>query len=93
MEELTLEAPLRAGGRARVALEELMAYQQVPAASVAVIEDGEVAWATGHGVAEDGTAIPIGPETVFQCCSISKHVAMVARCGWSRRGGSASTTT
>jgi CubicO group peptidase (beta-lactamase class C family) len=77
MEQLTLEAPLRAGGGTRVPLEELMAYQQVPGASVAVIEDGAVAWASGHGVAEAGTTIPVGPETVFQCCSISKHVAMV----------------
>jgi CubicO group peptidase (beta-lactamase class C family) len=54
-----------------------MAYHATPGLSVAVIDDGEIAWARGYGVIEAGSAEPVTADTIFQCCSISKHVAMV----------------
>lgn len=56
---------------------ERMAYYKTPGLSLAVINQGEVEWAQGYGVLEAGRAEPVTPETIFQACSISKHVAMV----------------
>lgn len=56
---------------------ELMAYYTTPGLSVAVINNGELEWAHGYGVLEAGRPEAVGPKTIFQACSISKHVAMV----------------
>ena len=61
----------------RTTLAERMAFYKIPGVSVAVINNGEVEWAKGYGVLEAGKAEPVTPETIFQVCSISKHVAMV----------------
>lgn len=61
----------------RATLAERMAFYTTPGLSVAVIKDGTVAWARGYGVVETGRSIPVTPDTIFQACSISKHVAMV----------------
>lgn len=56
-------------------LSELMTWYQIPGVSVAVgQEDGQL-WAAGYGVIGAGVATEVGPRTVFQACSISKHVA------------------
>lgn len=53
---------------------ERLEHYNVPGVSVAVISGGRVEWARGFGVmAKDGK--PVGPETLFQAASISKHVA------------------
>ncbi len=53
-----------------------MAYHKTPGISVAVTNNGELEWAKGYGVLESGSLAPVTTETIFQVCSISKHVAM-----------------
>jgi len=55
-----------------------MEHHEVPAVSIAVINDYKIQWARGYGVVEaDGTE-PVTPETLFQAASISKPVAAMA---------------
>lgn len=49
----------------------------VPGVSVALIEDGEVAWARGWGLADVDSGRPVTPDTLFQAASISKPIAAV----------------
>jgi CubicO group peptidase (beta-lactamase class C family) len=49
----------------------------IPGASIAVIRDGELAWAHAWGVPEAGRPDPVTPRTLFQAGSISKPVAAV----------------
>jgi CubicO group peptidase (beta-lactamase class C family) len=46
----------------------------VPGVSVAVLDQGRIAWAKGYGVVTPGGAA-VTPETLFQAASISKPVA------------------
>jgi CubicO group peptidase (beta-lactamase class C family) len=49
----------------------------VPGVSIAVIRDGQIAWAKGYGVASvNGPAVT--PDTLFQAASISKPVTALA---------------
>jgi CubicO group peptidase (beta-lactamase class C family) len=49
----------------------------VPGVSIAVIRNGQIAWAKGYGVAaKDGQ--PVTPDTLFQAASISKPVTSLA---------------
>ena len=43
--------------------------------SIAVIEDGRLAWAKAYGVADTGTGRALTPETLLQAASISKPIA------------------
>ncbi|HET9920392.1 MAG TPA: serine hydrolase [Ktedonobacteraceae bacterium] len=61
----------------RTTLAERMAFYRTPGVSVAVVNNGEIEWARGYGVLEAGRAEPVTTETIFQVCSVSKHVAMV----------------
>lgn len=74
---ITRGAPLWSQDTERVSILERMAYYTTPGLSVAVINDGAIEWARGYGVLEAGRPAPVAPETIFQACSISKHVAMV----------------
>jgi len=56
-------------------LVELMNLYRVPGLSIAVEQDGERPWAAGYGTVAADAPTPVGPQTVFQACSISKHVA------------------
>ncbi|HWO63260.1 MAG TPA: serine hydrolase domain-containing protein [Umezawaea sp.] len=51
----------------RVALPDLMALYRVPAVSIAVDGDGVAPWSAAYGTATTST--------IFQACSVSKHVA------------------
>lgn len=57
---------------------ERMDFYQVPGVSVAIIEDGEVAWAHAWGVADTETRAPVTVETLFQAASISKPIGALA---------------
>ena len=46
----------------------------VPGLSIALIRNGETAWAHGFGVMNTETRQPVKPETVFEGCSLSKPV-------------------
>lgn len=67
-------------------LEERMAHHNVPGVSVAVLVDGEVAWARGWGVADTETGTRVTPATLFQAASISKPVAALAAMGLVEEG-------
>jgi CubicO group peptidase (beta-lactamase class C family) len=56
-------------------LAEQMRTGKVPGVSLAAGDlDGEL-WADGYGSTGDAESNPIGTQTIFQACSISKHVA------------------
>lgn len=56
-------------------IEDRMRQFNVPGASVAVIDDGRLAWAHAWGVKEAGGEDPVTTETLFQAGSVSKPVA------------------
>lgn len=56
-------------------LRDRMAHYNVPGVSVALLEDGEITWARGWGVADSETGRPVDETTLFQAASISKPVA------------------
>ncbi len=62
----------------RWALVERMSDSHVPGLSIAVIDDGKIAWARGFGVREGGTNEPVTSSTLFEAQSISKAVAATA---------------
>lgn len=53
---------------------ELMKEFNVPGVSVALIEDGEVAWRGGFGRLRSDKDSPVTPESIFQAASISKPI-------------------
>ncbi len=59
-------------------LTDRMAQYRVPGVSIAVVEDGRIAWARGFGVTVAGTSDPVTPATLFQAASISKPIAATA---------------
>ena len=63
---------------ARTSLADRMAELGVPGVSVAVLVDGEIAWARGYGLADVESGRPVTPNTLFQAASISKPVAALA---------------
>lgn len=83
-----LHGPVQVAGRepVRWTLAERMEHYRVPGVSIAVIEDGRVAWARGFGVREAGGTEPVTPETLFQAASISKPVAATAMLRLVERG-------
>lgn len=52
-----------------------MDHYAVPGLSVAVLDDGEIAWARGWGVSDTETGAPVTSTTLFQAASISKPAA------------------
>ncbi len=72
------ESPLRCQSAPAVTLADRMETLATPGVSVAVIEDGRIAWARGWGVSEAGQPDPVTPETLFQAASISKPVTALA---------------
>ena len=61
----------------RFTIAERLAHYKVPGVSVAVFENGELAWAKGYGVVEAGSSAVVTTSTLFQAASISKPVAAV----------------
>ncbi len=55
-----------------LSLRDRMRHYNVPGVSVAVIDEGRLAWATAYGFKEAGGQEPVTPETLFQAASISK---------------------
>ncbi|MEO1583987.1 MAG: serine hydrolase domain-containing protein [Planctomycetota bacterium] len=58
-------------------LRERMAEADVPGLSIAVVIDGQIAWAQGFGLANVERQSPVTETTLFQAASISKPVAAV----------------
>lgn len=61
---------------AGMALSDRLQHYKVPGISIAVINNGEIEWAKGYGVAETGGTKAVTPDTVFQACSVSKPVSV-----------------
>ena len=55
-----------------------LAVYRIPGVSIAVIHDGQLAWARGYGLARAGDAAPVTADTLFQAASLSKPVAAAA---------------
>lgn len=62
----------------RTPLADRMEALGVPGVSVAVLVDGDIAWARGYGFADLESGRPVTPRTLFQAASISKPVAALA---------------
>ncbi len=60
-----------------VTLKQMMDAYKIPAMSIAVIDNYQIAWAKGFGVTESGGSTPVSTKTLFQAGSISKPVAAV----------------
>ncbi len=58
----------------RYDIEDRMKHFHVPGVSIAVVDDGMIAWARGFGVAEQGKDAPVTATTLFQAASISKPI-------------------
>jgi CubicO group peptidase (beta-lactamase class C family) len=59
-------------------VEQRMAERNIPAVSVAVIDDGRIAWTKAWGLADVGEQRKATTDTLFQAASISKPVAASA---------------
>jgi CubicO group peptidase (beta-lactamase class C family) len=59
-------------------LQERMTLYDVPAVSITVIDDFDVAWASAWGLADRTTHRPATPATLFQAASLSKPVTAMA---------------
>jgi CubicO group peptidase (beta-lactamase class C family) len=59
-------------------IEQLREEHDIPGASVAVIEDGTIAWAQGFGVADLASGRPVTEDTLFQAQSITKTLTALA---------------
>jgi len=70
----------------RFNLLEQMDRMHIPGVSVAVIENGEIAWAKGYGVLEAGRSDPVTTKTRFQAASISKPVTAISAMQLVERG-------
>lgn len=59
-------------------IEQLRQEHGIPGASVAVIEDGKIAWARGFGVADSASGRAVTADTLFQAQSITKTLTALA---------------
>jgi CubicO group peptidase (beta-lactamase class C family) len=57
---------------------ERMRHHHVPGVSIAVIQDGRIAWVRGYGVLDATSKTPVTPKTLFQAASLSKPVTAMA---------------
>jgi CubicO group peptidase (beta-lactamase class C family) len=75
-----LRPPIAIKGQPTVSwtLSEKMGEYHVPGISIAVIDNGRIAWARGFGVKETGSSSPVTANTVFEAQSISKAVTATA---------------
>lgn len=72
--------------RVTMRLQERMAHHQVPGVSVAVVDNGAIAWARSWGVVRASEPGPVTPETLFQAGSISKTVTAMLTLRYASQG-------
>lgn len=58
-------------------IQERMKLHRVPGLSIAVIQNGKLAWTKGYGLLSANNHQPVTPDTVFSVGSVSKFVAAV----------------
>ncbi|MCH2196489.1 serine hydrolase [Kordia sp.] len=56
-------------------IEERMKHYGIPGASIAVIHNGEIAWAKGYGVTDKESNTPVTTQTLFQAAATSMPVS------------------
>jgi CubicO group peptidase (beta-lactamase class C family)/predicted transcriptional regulator YdeE len=79
IEAVAVELPGKPGeAPSRLSLAELMKAYNVPAMSIAVIDDYKIVDAKAYGVVSAGSSTPATTRTLFQAGSISKPVAATA---------------
>ncbi len=59
-------------------IEQRMAHFTVPGISIAVVNNGQLVWAKGYGIANNNTKQIVTKDTLFQAGSISKPIAALA---------------
>lgn len=64
----------------------IMERAGIPGLSIAVVEDGEIAWTGAFGVADARSGEPVTEETVFEAASLSKPVFAYAVLRLAERG-------
>jgi serine beta-lactamase-like protein LACTB len=79
---------LSADKRAQIekAASSFMAANSVPGISVAVVQDGELVWSSGFGMADLENFVPATASTLFRLGSISKPITATAILQLSERG-------
>ncbi len=60
------------------AVSRFMASTHVPGVSIAVVEDGQLEWASGFGFADLENNVPASKQTLYRLASISKSVTATA---------------
>ncbi|MGH8088147.1 MAG: serine hydrolase domain-containing protein, partial [Stenotrophomonas sp.] len=79
--EAGLSTPVMVKGAVggKMDLQQRMAFHNVPAVSIALIDQGRVQWARAYGVtsADGENAASVTPDTLFQAASVSKAVSAV----------------
>lgn len=61
----------------KMSLTERMAFHQVPAVSIALINQGRIEWARAYGLADVASRQPATTSTLFQAGSISKSASAI----------------
>lgn len=74
---LTTPVVIRGAPGQKMTLQDRMAFHQVPAVSIAVINNGQVEWARAYGMADAAGDRPATVNTLFQAGSISKSVTAI----------------
>jgi CubicO group peptidase (beta-lactamase class C family) len=67
--------PDEASQRFDTLIPSLLRRYNVPGVAVALVDDGEMAWAQGYGLADPAQGIPVSPKTGFEAASVSKPVS------------------
>ena len=62
----------------KFSLQQAMQDNKVPGVSIAVIENGNIDWAKGYGIAKNNPKIAVDAATLFQAASISKPISALA---------------
>ena len=76
--ETGLINPVYLEGDSTWTIEARMKHYHVPGVSIAVINNGKIAWLKSYGVMDEETKEPVTRTTLFQAGSISKPVAAYA---------------
>lgn len=75
---LSTSVVVKGASAEKMRLADRMHYHQVPAVSIAVVNNGQLEWARAYGVNVVGQAEHSTPSTLFQTASISKAVSAMA---------------
>ena len=75
---LSTSVVVKGASAEKMRLADRMHYHQVPAVSIAVVNNGQLEWARAYGVNVVGKAEHSTPNTLFQTASISKAVSAMA---------------